>query len=214
MHILDHAVQNVHTGDMARTREFDEEQVLSAVREQFWSTGYAGTSLTDLLRVTGLGKGSLYGAFGDKRQLFLRALRSYTENSHEHLQRALSEAPRAIEALRMLIEFPIGDVKGTNSRRGCLMANSTCELGNADPEVLDHARRTYERSTELIADCVARAQREGDLPTGTDPTELARALLAAQQGLVFMSRTGLDTSTLAATARSLAAQLLPEHSGD
>ncbi|MFJ9179203.1 TetR/AcrR family transcriptional regulator [Streptomyces sp. NPDC102360] len=207
---------------MARPRAFDEKQVLNAVREQFWDAGYAATSLEDLMRVSGLGKGSLYAAFGDKRQLFLRALHSYTDDSHGHLREALADAPRALDALRMLLEAPIDDPTGadtntdtdTGARRGCLLANSTCELGNADPEVLAHAHRTYETSTALIGDCVARAQREGDLPAEADPIALARALLAAQQGIVFMSRTGLDTATLTATARSLAAQLLPDHSGD
>jgi TetR/AcrR family transcriptional repressor of nem operon len=199
---------------MARPRAFDEKQVLNAVREQFWNAGYAATSLEHLMRVSGLGKGSLYAAFGDKRQLFLRALHSYTDDICGHLREALAAAPRAVDALRMLLEAPIGDPPGAGARRGCLLANSTCELGNADPEVLAHAHRTYETSTALIGDCVARAQREGDLPAGADPIALARALLAAQQGIVFMGRTGLDTATLTATARSLAAQLLPDHSGD
>ncbi|MEB8336851.1 TetR/AcrR family transcriptional regulator [Streptomyces endophyticus] len=199
---------------MARPRTFDEKQVLDAVQEQFWDAGYAATSLEDLMRVSGLGKGSLYAAFGDKRQLFFRVLRSYTDDRHGQLREALAETPRALDALRMLIEAPIDDPTGTGARRGCLMANSTCELGNADPEVLDHAHRSYETSTALIGDCVARAQREGDLPAAADPIALARALLAAQQGLVFMSRTGLDTAALTATARSLADQLLPDRSGD
>jgi AcrR family transcriptional regulator len=196
---------------MARPRGFDEKQVLNAVRDQFWDAGYAATSLEDLMRVSGLGKGSLYAAFGDKRQLFLRALRSYTDDNHDHLRKALAEAPRALDALRTILAPPIGDPTGAGKRRGCLMANSTLELGNADPEVLDHAHRTYETSTALIGDCVARAQLEGDLPAEADPIALARALLAAQQGLLFMSRTGLDTATLTATARSLAKQLLPDH---
>jgi TetR/AcrR family transcriptional regulator, transcriptional repressor for nem operon len=196
---------------MARPRGFDEKQVLNAVRDQFWDAGYAATSLEDLMRVSGLGKGSLYAAFGDKRQLFLRALRSYTDDNHDHLRKALAEAPRALDALRTILEPPIGDPTDAGKRRGCLMANSTLELGNADPEVLDHAHRTYETSTALIGDCVARAQHEGDVPADADPIALARALLAAQQGLLFMSRTGLDTATLTATARSLVKQLLPDH---
>ena len=188
--------------------------MLNAVRDQFWDSGYAATSLEDLMRVSGLGKGSLYAAFGDKRRLFLRALRSYTDESHGHLRDALAEAPRALDALRRFLEAPVDDPTGAGTRRGCLMANSTCEPGNADPEVLDHAHRTYETSTALVADCVVRAQREGDVPAGADPIALARALLAAQQGIVFMSRTGLDTTTLTATARSLAAHLLPDHSDD
>ena len=212
--MVDRAVKNSYAGRVARPRAFDEKQVLGAVREQFWDAGYAATTLEDLMRVSGLGKGSLYAAFGDKRQLFLRALRSYTDDSHDALRRALSEAPRAVDALRMLLEAPIDETVDADTRRGCLLANSTSELGNADKEVLDHARRAYETSTALIGDCVARAQREGDLPAEVDPIELARALLAAQQGVVFMSRTGLATTTLTATARSLATHLLPDHSGN
>jgi TetR/AcrR family transcriptional repressor of nem operon len=60
---------------MARPRKFTEEDVVTAARDQFWSAGYAGTSLEDLTEATGLGRGSLYGAFGDKHALYLRALR-------------------------------------------------------------------------------------------------------------------------------------------
>lgn len=210
--MVDRTVKNSYAVHMARPRTFDEKQVLNAVRDQFWDAGYAATSLEDLMRVSGLGKGSLYAAFGDKRQLFLRVLNSYTEANHGRLREALAGAPRALDALRMLIEAPVDDPAGT--RRGCLMANSASELGNADPEVLAHAHRTYETSTALIGDCVARAQREGDLPAEADPVALARALLAAQQGLVFMSRTGMDTATLTATARSLATRLLPTSPDD
>ncbi|MFC7621469.1 TetR/AcrR family transcriptional regulator [Microlunatus sp. GCM10028923] len=197
---------------MARPRAFDEEQVLHAVREQFWTAGYNATSLEDLLRVSGLGKGSLYAAFGDKRRLFLRALHGYTDHGHDQLRRILTDTPRALDALRTLLEAPIDETNDDETRRGCLMANSTCELGIADPDVLAHAHRTYETSTALIADCVVRAQHEGDLPAEADPIALARALLAAQQGIVFMGRTGMDTATLTATARSLADHLLPDHS--
>lgn len=195
---------------MARPRAFDEKQVLRAVRGQFWEHGYAATSLEDVVRVSGLGKGSLYAAFGDKHQLFLQVLRDYTDDSHDQLRKALADAPRALDALRQFLEAPIGDEPDADPRRGCLLANSTCELGNADPDVLAHARRSYETSTALIAECVARAQSEGDLTADADPIAFARALLTAQQGIVFMGKTRQDAATLRATARSIAAQLLSE----
>lgn len=195
---------------MARPRSFDEQRVLQAVRDQFWDAGYAATSLDDLMRVSGLGKGSLYAAFGDKHQLFLRALRSYADDFHGALREAIATAPRALDGLRRIVMAPAGDPTGSAARRGCLMANSTCELASGDPDVAAQARQTYETATELIADGVARAQREGDLPADTDATALARALLASLEGLTFLGRTGMDIDTLAATARSLADQLLPE----
>ena len=85
---------------MGRPRQFDEERVLRAIREQFWDAGYAATSLEDLMRVSGLGKGSLYAAFGDKHQLFLRALRSYNDANDSALRKLLESAPRGVDALR------------------------------------------------------------------------------------------------------------------
>jgi TetR/AcrR family transcriptional repressor of nem operon len=74
---------------MARPREFDEEDVVLAARERFWSTGYAATTLDDVLAATGLGKGSLYGAFGDKHQLFLRVFDDYCAGLVDAVRRSL-----------------------------------------------------------------------------------------------------------------------------
>jgi len=194
---------------MARPRQFDEEDVLRSVGDQFWDAGYAATSLQDLMRVSGLGKGSLYAAFGDKHELFLRALRRYSTISAGVLHEVLGSAPSAVDALWAFLMAPVGDPDGAAARRGCFLANSTCELATADPEVRAEARRVYEAITDAVAACVARAQAEGDLPGRMDPVETSRALLAAQQGLVFMGRSGMDVDTLEATARSLAAKLLP-----
>jgi AcrR family transcriptional regulator len=209
---MDRPVKNSYACQMARPREFDEQRVLAAVREQFWNTGYAATSLEDLMRVSGLGKGSLYAAFGDKRQLFLRVLRSYNDANDGALRKKLESAPRAVDGLRAFVMAPVRDPSGAAAQRGCFMANSTCELAAADPLLLAEARSTYEGTTTVVAECVVRAQSEGDLPADADPIETARALLAAQQGITFMGRTGLDIATLTTTARSLTDQLLPDRS--
>ncbi|MFE5336960.1 TetR/AcrR family transcriptional regulator [Isoptericola sp. NPDC056573] len=194
---------------MARPRQFDEDAVLCSVRDQFWDAGYAATSLQDLMRVSGLGKGSLYAAFGDKHQLFLRVLRRYVAALDHAVRGAVDSAPRAVDALRSFVLMPVGDPTGRAARRGCLLANSTTELASADPVVAAEARRAYEGITAALTEGVRRAQVEGDLSASVDPVGVARALLAAQQGLTFMGRAGMDVETLAATADSLATQLLP-----
>lgn len=194
---------------MARPRQFDEETVLRAVCDQFWDAGYAATSLQDLMRVSGLGKGSLYAAFGDKHDLFLRVLRRYAASLSHSVRGLIDSAPRAVDALRSFMMTPVGDSAGRAALRGCLLANSTTELASADPTVAAEARRAYEEITALLTEGVRRAQLEGDLDPSADPVGVARTLLATQQGLTYMGRTGMDVATLAATAERSATRLLP-----
>ena len=183
--------------------------MLGAVCDQFWDAGYAATSLQDLMRVSGLGKGSLYAPFGDKHALFLQGLRRYVASLHRAVRASLDTGPRAIDGLRAFLTMPVGDPSGRAERRGCLLANSTTELAAADPEVAAAARTAYEEITVALAEAVRHAQREGDLSGVLDPVDLARALLAAQQGLTYLGRTGMDVPTLTATAHALTEQLLP-----
>jgi TetR/AcrR family transcriptional regulator, transcriptional repressor for nem operon len=189
---------------MARPRTFDEDQLLLELRDRFWDAGYTATTLQDLMRISGLGKGSLYAAYGDKHTLFLRTLRAYIAEGNEGLRRTLEDEPRAIDALRKMLLSPVNP----GAERGCFLANSTCELATQHADVRAEARQAYETMTQLISACVARAQRAGDLPAQEDADEVARSLLAAQQGLVFMGRTGMDVEALHSAARSLADRLL------
>lgn len=194
---------------MARPRKFDEDRVVLAVRDEFWDKGYAATSLDDLLRVSGLGKGSLYGAFGDKHSLFLRALREYDDANLSVLRERLESAARGIDLVREFVLGPTADPTGAAARRGCLLANSNAELASSTPDVAAEARRTYDAITVILTAALERAQREGDLSTDVDPTETARAVLVAQLGLVALGRTGMDVDGLTAAAQSTLARLLP-----
>jgi TetR/AcrR family transcriptional regulator, transcriptional repressor for nem operon len=88
---------------MSRPREFDEARVLDAVLQTFWAQGYDGTSIDDLLRTTGLGRASLYGAFGDKGRLFERAIARYMARLSD-LTALVTETPSVREDLRKLLE--------------------------------------------------------------------------------------------------------------
>jgi TetR/AcrR family transcriptional repressor of nem operon len=191
-------------GSVARPRQFEEQDVLRDVRDQFWAAGYAATSLEDLTRASGLGKGSLYGAFGDKHKLFMRTLDDYVTDSSAALRQKLEESERALDGLRAFLQSGSWSL-----RQGCYLANSTTELAVTDPEVADRARETYERIVLLVAATVERAQREGDLPTGIEPAMFARTLQAAQQGIVYMGRSGMPAEQLAEVAEDLVARLLP-----
>ncbi|WP_243790310.1 TetR/AcrR family transcriptional regulator [Saccharopolyspora gloriosae] len=183
--------------------------MLAAVQAAFWDNGYAGTSLEDLLAASGLGKGSLYGAFGDKQRLFLRVLREYDEANDRMLREQLEQADRGIDVVRGFVAGPVRDPSGAQARRGCLLANTAMELSASAAEVAAEARRSYAATTAVLADAVRRAQREGDVAPRLDPDGTARAVLAGQLGLILLGRIGQDPADLSAMAETLLVGLLP-----
>ncbi|KIA59911.1 TetR/AcrR family transcriptional regulator [Nocardia vulneris] len=195
---------------MPRPRQFDEERVLSAVQAAFWDNGYAGTSLEDLLAASGLGKGSLYGAFGDKKSLFLRVLRMYDEANDQMLRDWLEQAERGIDVVRSFVTGPAADPSGEQARRGCLLANTAMELSASAAEVAAEARRSYASTTAVLTDAIRRAQREGDVAARLDPELTARAVLAGQLGLIVLGRVSPDPAALSTLAEALLDGLLPK----
>ncbi|MBB3661502.1 MULTISPECIES: TetR/AcrR family transcriptional regulator [Prauserella salsuginis group] len=194
---------------MPRPREFDEECVVAAIREVFWDKGYAATSVDDLMRASGLGKGSLYGAFGDKHRLFLRVLREYNDTNDRVLRERLASASRAVHFVREFVHGPSRDSTGASAQRGCLLANSTAELATSMPDVAAEARRSYDATAEILTEAIERARREGDVDPGVDADQVAYAVLAAQLGVVALGRTGMGVGALASVAESALTRLLP-----
>ncbi|MGO1054625.1 TetR/AcrR family transcriptional regulator [Crossiella sp. CA198] len=181
---------------MPRPRSFDEREVLTAVCAQFERAGYAATSLDDLMQVTGLGKGSLYGAFGDKRQLFLRALEINRERQVEALCAGLREGSGSmLERLRALL-VRMATTPSTQERFGCLLVSGATELGGDDPEVLARTQSTFAAIEELVARALATAVTEGELHPDTDTSAQARVLLATLQGVELLRRGGLSEQTI------------------
>src|SRR3954454_23669908 len=116
---------------MARPREFDEEQVVRAARDRFWEAGYAATSMTDLSEATGLGKTSLYGAFGDKHALFMRIFDEYSTGAVESAEADLDGSDEgAFERIRAYL---LANASGSaGNPRGCLLSRGTSGHAHVD----------------------------------------------------------------------------------
>jgi TetR/AcrR family transcriptional regulator, transcriptional repressor for nem operon len=200
-----------HNTSVARPRQFDEEKIITAVRDLFWRQGYAATSLDDLMQVTGLGKGSIYGAFGDKRNLFLAVLRVYADERVVQAREALTSDKPAIERLRDL--FPIRQKRKPSpaSCPGCFLFNSTTELALHDPEVRKISTRVYAAIGQLLIETAEQAKKDGDLPREVDASELGRLLLAVCLGLTFLEKTGIDSRNLLSITEGALRLLLGEN---
>lgn len=198
---------------MARPRAFDERQVLERAREQFWATGYAGTRMDDIAQATGLGKGSLYGAFGDKGKLFHRVFGDWCTAVVEVAEGRLAGGPDA-EALARLsgyVHLMAENTASDTERRGCLMAKGAAELAQHDPTVAGRSAETMTALLALLRKEISAAQRHGDIDSGADPERLAALLLTVVRGIEAVGKAGLDPETLRNVADTALAVLpVPE----
>jgi TetR/AcrR family transcriptional repressor of nem operon len=194
---------------MPRPRKFDEGDVISAARDEFWSRGYAATSVDDLASATGLGKGSLYGAFGDKHGLFMRALDDYIGGAMDRVRAQLRDARYpAYDRLLRHIRGQVRSIAADRTRRGCMMAKSAAELSATDDIVERAVESAYATWAAEIAQCIEEAQSDGAIDKKHDARTLATTVLAFMRGQEALHKGGVKPAQLKAAAEQMIA-LLP-----
>lgn len=201
---------------MARPRKYVRDEVIRAAERQFRITGYNGTTVDDLASATGLGRGSLYAAFGDKHGLFVEAVEAYFTRLERSAGQTLAGPDEG--ALERLRQFLLGAVRGIplgceetsvedRAATACLSAKAALELGTSDLEAARRVSAGGEFVRAAVADCVRAAQRHGDLDPDADPDELAWLMLAVVRGMDVIGAAGSDPLRLAAIAELAFASL-------
>lgn len=172
---------------MARPREFDEEAVLDAAVECFWSRGYEGTSVRDLIERTGLTGASLYNAFGDKRALYQRALDHYVESSiADRIRRCEKLAPR--EAIGAFFAEILKRSLGDRAHKGCMLVNAAIDVAPHDPEFQEIVATVLVRIEDFFVDRVTAGQANGTITQAVSATNLAQHLLGILMGIRVLAR--------------------------
>jgi TetR/AcrR family transcriptional regulator, transcriptional repressor for nem operon len=181
---------------VGRPRAFDEQSVLNAARDQFWTTGYAGTSMDAIAAATGLGKGSLYGAFGGKRELFHRVFDDHCNATIGLVNRQLSGDDE--QAFKRLTAYLLGHATACAERRqhGCLVAKATAELTEHDEVVSARSLATFQNVQLALTADLEACQRNGDIDPAADAQQLAGLLLTVHRGIEALGKAGIDESTL------------------
>jgi len=175
---------------MAREPQFDQHQVLQRAMEQFWRFGYSGTSVQDLVAATGINRASMYGAFGDKRSLFLGCLDQYIEEISARRQSLLSCAGPAPAVIRGYFDDLLATSLQDRQHLGCLLTNSALEIAPHDEEVNRRLKRRLLDLEQTFQSLIQRGQSEGDIPADRDPRQIARFLVSSIQGIRVMARLG------------------------
>jgi TetR/AcrR family transcriptional repressor of nem operon len=192
---------------MARTREFDTDQAVSAAVSTFRGKGFAGSSIQDLVEATGVGRGSLYAAFGDKDGLYLAAVERYRRDYAEPLLRLLDSGAPARTLVREVLLGLVEEILRDGEQRTCLIVSAAVERFHGDAKVGQCVRETTTAIEDAFARVLADAQDRGEVNSAQDPRDLARFLIATIHGLRVAGAINPDRRWLTSVAEVAMAAL-------
>ena len=174
---------------MVGARQFDEDATLEAALRTFWQNGFAATSMIDVAQATGVQRGSLYNAYGDKERLFLLAYERYASRFLDSVRQALSNPDPAV-ALTTLFKGIIASMSAGAPSRGCLTTKTALELPRAGRAIEARVKRLIEDLTALIRDALSTPAARRKL--SCDPAMAAELAVTFTRGLAVMERAYRD----------------------
>lgn len=177
---------------MARTKDFDEDEVLKKAVDLFWLKGYNATSMQDLVDSLGISRSSLYDTYGDKHTLFIKALESYQrENSVQFCSIVTADVP-AKEAVRKLLEMIIGELLSDRSHKGCFMVNAEVEVAPHDPVVSKLICANDQQVEDAFYLVIKKGQDNGEIKNTGDARALARFTFNTVKGIRVTAKSTSD----------------------
>lgn len=185
---------------MSRTREFDTDEVLDRCLTLFWRKGFAGVSLSDLEEATGLGRQSLYNAFGNKEALFAKVLERYDSTSELWLQPLFAD-DAGLATIRAYAQGALAAQRRSRCS-GCLVVKVLWDGGLVDPELARRAQASTRRVRAALGHAIGRAVARGEASPG-DTARRADLCFAALNGLAALRRAGVGEDEALATLDTL-----------
>ncbi|XOV83320.1 MAG: TetR/AcrR family transcriptional regulator [bacterium] len=191
---------------MGRPRSFEEADIQARLLMQFWNTGFDGTSLQDLEQATGLSRKSLYNTFGDKRDMFVSALRAFRRTAVEENTKALRDPAASIDAICSTLYGLVDFAGTTQGRSGCMICNTSREAIRQDPVVKAEIDAYFRQIEERFMSAIERGQAKGEIRDHA-PENLARLCLGAVVSISVLSKAGQLIEILRAIADETIAAL-------
>jgi len=188
-------------GVMGRPREFDTDAALEKAMRLFWAKGYEGTSVADLTETLGIGKPSLYAAFGDKQSLFRAALERYAAGPASYVAAALAK-PTAREVAEHLLRGAADLQTSSSNPGGCLTVNGAIACGDEAEPVRQALNAHRTGGVALLRSRFGQAKAQHDLPKDSDPAALARYLAAVVYGMAVLASGGASRKELQQVIRT------------
>jgi TetR/AcrR family transcriptional repressor of nem operon len=189
---------------MARPKSFDDDAVLDRALQLFRQRGFEGTSMSDLEAHLGLGRQSLYNAFGDKRELYLKALDLYQHQATGQMLAMLEGSDAGLDALERWLAANAATVTAPGRPAGCFAVNSIVERPD-DAPTASRCTQGRECLTAAVREVLSRAQAKGEIPAERDVEGLVGLVVAHVYGLAVLARSGATERELRAASEALMA---------
>ncbi|MDB5090953.1 MAG: Transcriptional regulator, TetR family [Mucilaginibacter sp.] len=179
---------------MARTKDFDENEVLNKAIAIFWHKGYNGTSMQDLVDGLGISRSSLYDTYSDKHTLFIKALESYQAKGSAKVCTLINDAGSAKETIKKLLELIAGELLDDQKHKGCFMVNAEVEVAPHDPEVSKMVCQNDQQVEDAFYLVIKKGQESGEIANKQDARALARFTFNTVKGIRVTAKSTTDKS--------------------
>jgi TetR/AcrR family transcriptional repressor of nem operon len=189
---------------MVGVRQFDEQEVIAIALDVFWRRGLHDATMQDLAAATGVQRGSLYNAYGDKEGIFLRAFDQYTEEFLKTAGNALAEGDAAAR-LQNFFDVIIVNMTSGSPPRGCLTTRTALDAAISSPAVRQRVQGLLSRLEQLVSKAIGSAP--GRRPT-IDANRLGRVVVTFTRGLAVMERAGYGRKQLKEAAATFVGALV------
>lgn len=168
---------------MARTREFDETEILEKAVNLFWNNGYNAVSTQDLIDSFGISKSSMYGAYKDKRSLFILALQHYRQSVSENMIQLLKSNASFEEIISQMLHNIIHETVNDPQCKGCFIVNTAIELASHDEEILGIIRQNRTNIIDNLSQAIQKGIDSQELSPKNNPKALANYFYSLINGL-------------------------------
>ena len=184
-----------------RPRAYDPDEALARAAAAFWKAGYAGTSLDDLVAATGMNRPSLYAAFGDKREIYLKTLDHSMEEGRALAREALEDDPPLRVFLKRFYDKAL-DLYYGDGPRGCYTVGTAATVAAVDEAVRKFLADRVRNADDFLKKQIEKGQARGEIARDADPAALAYLATGTLHTLAVRSRAGMPRKELEALARA------------
>lgn len=177
-------------------KTFDIDEAVNRATDVFWAKGYEATSLADLLKATGINKGSFYNAFGSKKKLFIQSLLKYEREQRRDILARLESLEDPVFAISRLFDALIEQSLTDTEKKGCFLVNTALDLPNHDSDIEKAVKKGLKDTESFFERQITLGIKTGSIPKHVDPGIGAKGLLTLLVGLRVLARGVFDQASL------------------